>query len=172
MKLAITDACIFIDLHLLDLVVPFFELDIEVHTSLDVFHELNEEQRQLLAAYQSVGRLTVHILQQADREAMRGFGFPRSLSEMDCTVLYLAARLDATVLSSDKVVRNFAKRNSIDYHGMLWIFDELVRQERIAAAAAADRLKQLMISNQIYQNNMVLMKEMDKRLSNWVNKAI
>ncbi|SFC65473.1 hypothetical protein SAMN05421747_11782 [Parapedobacter composti] len=51
MKLAITDACIFIDLHLLDLVVPLFELDIEVHTSLDVFNELNEEQRQLLSAY-------------------------------------------------------------------------------------------------------------------------
>lgn len=98
MKLAITDACIFIELHLLDLVVPFFELDIEVHTSLDVFNELNEEQRQLLSAYQSMGRLTVHILQQSDREAMRGCGFPRSLSEMDCTVLYLAVRLDAMVL--------------------------------------------------------------------------
>ncbi|SFC65494.1 hypothetical protein SAMN05421747_11783 [Parapedobacter composti] len=83
-------------------------------------------------------KLTVHILQQSDREAMRGFGFPRSLSEMDCTVLYLAERLDAMVLSSDKVVRNFAKRKSIDYHGMLWIFDELVRQERIGAATAVE----------------------------------
>lgn len=125
-----------------------------------------------MSAYQSMGRLTVHILQQADREAMRRFGFPRSLSEMDCTVLYLATRLDAMVLSSDKVVRNFAKRNSIDYHGMLWIFDELVRQERIAAATAVDRLKRLMVSNQIYQNNVVLLKEMGKRLSDWVNKII
>ncbi|WP_262250433.1 hypothetical protein [Parapedobacter soli] len=139
--------------------------------TLDVFNELNEEQRQLLSAYQSMGKLTVHILQQSDREAMRKFGFPRSLSEMDCTVLYLATRLDAIVLSSDKVVRNFAKRNSIDYHGMLWIFDELVRQERIAAVIAADRLRQLMVSNQIYQNNMVLLKEMGKRLSNWLNKT-
>lgn len=170
MKLAITDACIFIDLHLLDLVVPFFELDIEVHTSLDVFNELNGEQRELLSAYQSVGRLTVHILQQADREAMHGFAFPRSLSEMDCTVLYLAARLDAMVLSSDKVVRNFAKKKCIDYHGMLWVFDELVRQERVAAATAADKLKQLMVSNHIYQNNVVLIKEMAKRFSDWLDK--
>jgi len=171
MKLAITDACIFIDLHLLDLVVPFFELDIEVHTSLDVFNELNEEQRQLLSAYQSMGRLTIHILQQADREAMHGCGFPRSLSEMDCTVLYLATRLDAMVLSSDKVVRNFAKKKSIDYHGMLWIFDELVRQECVTATIAADKLKQLMVSNQIYQNNEMLLKEMGKRLSKWENKT-
>src|SRR5690606_23033795 len=120
MKLAITDACIFIDLHLLDLTVSFFELDIQVHTSLDVFNELNEEQQHLLSAYRSMGQLTVHTLQHTDREAMRTFGFPRSLSEMDCTVLYLAAQLEAMVLSSDKVVRNFAKKHAIEYHGMLW----------------------------------------------------
>lgn len=35
MKIAVTDACIFIDLLLLDLVEPFFDLELEVHTSLD-----------------------------------------------------------------------------------------------------------------------------------------
>ena len=119
--------------------------------------------------YQSTGRLSVHIIQQTDREAMRGFGFPRSLSEMDCTVLYLAARLEAMVLSSDKVVRNFAKRNSIDYHGMLWVFDELVEQRYITAMMAVDKLRKLMVSNQIYQNNTVLVKEMGKRLNQWIN---
>lgn len=33
MKLAITDACIFIDLYDLQLTAQFFNLDIEIHTS-------------------------------------------------------------------------------------------------------------------------------------------
>lgn len=51
MKLAITDACIFIDLHELDLTVKFFSLEIEVHTSLDVFNELYPDQQKILKAY-------------------------------------------------------------------------------------------------------------------------
>lgn len=167
MKLAITDACIFIDLHLLELVVPFFELDIEVHTSLDVFNELNDEQKHLLSAYLSMSKLTVHIMQHEERIAIHQTGYPRALSEMDCTVLHLAAKLDAVVLSSDKAVRNYAKRNSIEYHGMLWILDELIKQGRIEASTAASKLKQLMTSNYIYQNNAVLVKEMNKRLNIW-----
>ncbi|SFC75963.1 hypothetical protein SAMN05421747_12362 [Parapedobacter composti] len=167
MKLAITDACIFIDLHLLELVVPFFELDIEVHTSLDVFNELNDEQQHLLSAYQSMGKLTVHTIQHNDRIAIHQVGYPRGLSEMDCTVLYLAVQLGAMVLSSDKAVRNYAKRSSIEYHGMLWILDELIAQNRVIPAVAASKLRQLMTSNYIYQNNAVLLKEMNIRLKIW-----
>ena len=79
MKLAVTDACIFIDLLLLDLVQPFFNLNIEIHTSLDVFYELNDNQRGLLSEYQIQGKLTVHTIHHADRELMREFDFPRSL---------------------------------------------------------------------------------------------
>ncbi|TCS87192.1 hypothetical protein EDD80_1053 [Anseongella ginsenosidimutans] len=167
MKLTITDACIFIDLHLLGLVVPFFELDVETHTSLDVFNELNEEQQHLLSAYQSMGKLTVHTIHHEDRIAIHKVGYPKALSEMDCTVLYLAVQLGAIVLSSDKTVRNFAKKSSIEYHGMLWILDELVVQNRIASTVAASKLRQLITSNYIYQNNAVLVKEMNKRLRIW-----
>lgn len=167
MKIAVTDACIFIDLLLLDLVEPFFNLHLEVHTSLDVFYELNDQQRAMLAPFQVEGRLIVHTIHQADREAMRSIDFPRSLSEMDCTVLYLAFQMDAIVLSSDKVVRNYAKKKSIDYHGMLWIFDALIVQNCISAEMAGTKLRQLMISNYIYQNNAVLLQEMNKRLKKW-----
>jgi len=167
MKLAITDACIFIDLHLLQLTVPFFELAVEVHTSLDVFNELNAEQQQVLSAYRSMGKLTVHIIQHEERIAIHQSGYPRALSEMDCTVLYLASKLDAVVLSSDKAVRNYAKKNSIEYHGMLWILDELIAQERLLSKLAAIKLRQLITGNYIYQNNAKLVSEMSKRLKIW-----
>ena len=62
-KIAVTDACIFIDLCDLGLVAYFFDLNIEVHTTSSVFFELYLEQQQILKAYQSVGILTVHNLQ-------------------------------------------------------------------------------------------------------------
>ena len=40
MKIAVTDACIFIDLIELDLVQPFFQLRVELHTTIDVINEL------------------------------------------------------------------------------------------------------------------------------------
>lgn len=167
MKLAITDACIFIDLHLLELTEQFFQLDIEVHTSLDVFNELNAEQQRLLSAYRSVGKLTIHTIEQHDRIAIHQTGYPRALSEMDCTVLYLAVRLEAKVLSSDKAVRNYAKSNCIEYHGMLWILDELISQGCIETQLAASKLRRLITSNYIYQNNATLVAEMKKRLKQW-----
>ena len=43
MKLAVTDACIFIDLIELDLVSAFFQLHMELHTTVDVINELYSE---------------------------------------------------------------------------------------------------------------------------------
>ena len=170
MRIAVTDACIFIDLLLLDLVHSFFDLDIEVHTSLDVFYELNDRQRLILSGFSTDGKLTIHTLEGSDRLAMEEFKFPRSLSEMDCIVLYLAAKMEAVVLSSDKVVRNYAKKHSIDYHGMLWIFDQLVLHDCISSSTAIAKLQQLMTSNYIYQNNVILIQEMNKRLKMWSEK--
>lgn len=52
MKIAITDACIFIDIIELRLTSEFFSLPIEIHTSPDVYYELNPVQQDLLKAYQ------------------------------------------------------------------------------------------------------------------------
>lgn len=58
MKVAVTDACIFIDLIELDLVSSFFKLDIQLHTTVDVVNELFPEQKQILQAYESGQLLT------------------------------------------------------------------------------------------------------------------
>jgi len=61
-KIAITDACIFIDLYDLELISSFFSLEIETHTTSAVLFELYSEQQQILKAYQSVDKLIVHNL--------------------------------------------------------------------------------------------------------------
>lgn len=167
MKIAITDACIFIDLHDLDLTISFFSLDFEIHTSLDVFNELYTEQQHILNAFISVEKLKIHNIQEVDRIDIMTTDYPRSLSEVDKTVLFLAKKHEATVLSSDKAVRNYAKSQIIDYHGMLWIFDQLIEQGILSNVEASDKLKELIGCNIIYQNNAKLMKEFKKRLDIW-----
>ena len=167
MKIAITDACIFIDIFDLKLTSRLFGLKVEIHTSLDVFNELYPEQREVLNAYMSVGSLIVHNILEADRISIYKEGFPNTLSESDKTVLYLAAKLEAMVLSSDKRVRYNAKIRSIEYHGMFWIFDKLVESSLISHKDASEKLKTLIMTNVIYQNNEELLTEMNNRLKKW-----
>lgn len=167
MKLAVTDACIFIDLYELQLTAQFFKLEIEVHTSIDVIKELYENQQQMLSAFQSVKKLIVHVIKEEEKKIIFSNAYPKSLSESDKTVLYLADKLNAMVLSSDKTLRHTAKNKSIEYHGMLWIFDELVRHNLISNAEASSKLKHLIMSNLVFQNNKELVEEMEKRLVLW-----
>ncbi|MCH5716112.1 hypothetical protein [Niabella hibiscisoli] len=163
-KVAITDACIFIDLYELQLLTHFFEMELEVHTTINVMNELITEQRQQLQVYHSVKKLTIHIAGEVDQKIIRLNNYPRSLSESDCSVLYFAEKHNAILLSSDKVVRNTAKRRSIDYHGMLWIFDRLVAAGMLNRREAGNKLQQLIRSNIVFQNNRELVAEMEKRL--------
>jgi predicted nucleic acid-binding protein len=167
MRLAITDACIFIDLYYLQLTALFFSLDLQVHTSIDVLSELYENQLEILSAFQLVGKLTAHNITEGEKKKILSLPCPRSLSESDKTVLYLASKLNAMVLSSDKAVRNTAKKNSIPYHGMIWIFDQLVANNLISNSEASAKLKQLIMTNLVYQNNKELVEEMQKRLVKW-----
>lgn len=167
MKIAVTDACIFIDLHDLELVIPFFNLDLEIHTTNLVLNELYPEQQQILKAYQSFEKLIVHNLQEQDLIAIFSEEYPKSLSEADKSVLYVANKIDACVLSSDKTLRNCAKNRGIEYHGMIWIFDRLVEKAILTKKEAATKLKQLITMNFVFQNNPLLAEEIEKRFNRW-----
>lgn len=167
MKIAITDACIFIDLFYLNLTTEFFSLQLEIHTSVDVIFELYKEQQDHLADFISKGILNTHNLTAEERNNIQTVNFPKSLSDSDKIVLYLASRLNAMVLSSDKTIRNTAKNKAIDYHGMIWIFDQLVNNNLITKKEASLKLTRLITTNLIYQNNKELVAEMQKRLTLW-----
>jgi hypothetical protein len=166
-KIAITDACIFIDVYDLQLIPHLFRLELEIHTSVDVFNELYPAQQAVLKIFQSVGKLTIHNLLAADRLAIYNARYPNALSNSDKTVLYLADQLQAILLSSDKAVRHNAKLRAVPYHGMLWIFDKLVDASLISYHDACEKLQTLIATNIIYQNNAVLIAEMNNRLKKW-----
>ena len=167
MRIAVTDACIFIDLLELEIVFPFFSLDLEVHTTVEVMSELYHKQQEILRAYQSVDKLAVHNLSVEDLATIQATSFSKALSQQDKSVIYLASKLEAIVLSSDKPVRDYAKKMAIETHGMFWILDQLVDHKLLNAGQAANRLRQLMNDNLMYKNNVLLWKEANKRFKLW-----
>jgi hypothetical protein len=167
MIIAVTDACIFIDLIELRLLSQFFGLQLQVLTSRDVYNELYPKQQDLLAAYMLVGKLTVYNILPEERKLITMGQYPKSLSDSDKTVIYLAKKNNATVISSDKAVRNYSKLNSIPYHGMLWIFDRLIESNIISSSIAVAKIKDLVSGNIVYQNNNELTSEIEKRIQLW-----
>lgn len=167
MKIAVTDACIFIDLIELKIISEFFSLDIELHTTTDVVRELYPEQQEILKAYESGAKLVIHNLSPDEIKEMEAIPFPRGLSPEDRTVLYTATKLkDTLVLSSDKLVRDYAGALSIEYHGIFWIFDQLVTEEILSRKVGAAKIKELLSLNIMYKS-AATKKEAEKRIRNW-----
>lgn len=168
MKVVITDACIFIDVIELQLTSLFFQLALEIHTTADVLNELYQSQQQILEGYKASNKLMVHVLTAQEQIELFTTPYPNALTPEDKSVLFVAKKLkDASVLSSDKLVRNCAKNQGIEYHGMLWILDQLVDQKLLAKPVASNKINALVNSNVIYKNNNELLTEINIRLKLW-----
>jgi predicted nucleic acid-binding protein len=170
MKIVVTDACIFIDVIELQLTAKFFGLDLEIHTTRDVFDELHQAQQQILEAYQGNDKLTIHILSPDEKIGLMSDEYPKALTPEDRSVVFIAQKLDAIVLSSDKPVRRVAKKLAIEYHGMIWIFDQLVEQGLLNGEEASEKITLMVNSNLIYRNNLEMQTEIEKRINGWLEK--
>ncbi len=165
MRVAVSDACIFIDLIELDLISDFFRLDLELHTTIEVMNELFSEQMQVLEAYQHVGKLIVHNLEEQDFLKIDTLALPKGLSPEDKSVLYIATSLkDGIVISSDNLLRKHAERLSLDCHGLLWVMDQMVMQGVCSKSSASGLLKRLLTLNKMYASGK-LRKEIEDRLN-------
>lgn len=108
------------------------------------------------------------MLSGAEQASLMSEEYPKALTPEDRSVVLIAKKLgDAVVLSSDKPVRNYAKKLCIEYHGMLWIFDQLVDQGLLPRAEAIIKITALASSNIIYKNNIEMQEEVAKRIKAW-----
>ena len=167
MKIAVTDACIFIDIHELKLTPVFFSMPMEIHSTVDVYNELYDDHKHFLEAFISLGKLTLHILSDTDRRQLQTDHFPQALSEADKSAIFIARKIEAMLLSSDRAVRRYAKNNGIDCHGMLWILERLVDSAALSPNQAIMKLKELMATNIIYQNNSELLDAAANLFAKW-----
>jgi hypothetical protein len=146
MKIAIQDANVLIDLELAGLFDPWFRLGVETHTTDLIRLELEKGRHDQALAYFASGQIREHRLSfeelrqvgELEREVRNKARFS------DCSVLLLARKLDAMLLSCDKALRDAAKARHIETHGTLWIMDQLVEHQFIPPAVAAAKLDHLL----------------------------
>jgi hypothetical protein len=50
---------------------------------------------------------------------------------------------------------------------MLWILDQMVENDLLPNVTACEKLKKLIMTNQVYQNNIELVEQMNNRLNKW-----
>jgi predicted nucleic acid-binding protein len=132
MKVLITDANILIDLLKTETVGCFFKLKCEVHTTRAVFDECNEDQRRVLNKYSKSGRLSVYTLQVEDDSHVESLlQLHPYLSFADCSVLHVADKLDAVLLTGDRKLKTVAQAGKVEVRGIFWVFDEMLKQKVI-----------------------------------------
>ncbi len=163
MILLVNDAGILIDLLKVDLMEPFFKLRYEFHATDFVVAEIREENADQLYAFIQNGKIKKWTF---DFEALTQIQHletrHRVLSIPDCSCLYLAANISATLLTGDGALRRVAEYNNIPVHGLLWVFDELVNHKQITPKKAYQKLEELMGINPRLPSL-----ECQKRLMKW-----
>lgn len=167
MIIAVTDACIFIDLIHLALLKHFFSLQMEIHTTVEVVNELYPVQQQALNGYIKTKRLIVHNLAQQDHKQILKKKYSRGLSDADKSVLWIATQLDAILITSDGLARKTAKRESIPCHGMVWILDQMVVLKLLGLADAMKKLTKLSQDNYMFNNNSRLKDAIKEKIEGW-----
>ncbi len=140
-EIVVKDSCILFDLIDLDIIDDFFKLDIKAFTTPQVIAEITcKNQRSVVLNHISNKNLTVDSLGRFEF-IIEIFNSNTSLSFTDSSVLELAIRKKATLLSSDKSLRKESSRCKINVRGVLWVFEELTKNNVVPISRAIEKLK-------------------------------
>lgn len=149
MRVAVKDANVFIDMEIAGLLDLWFQLDIETHTTVFIEEELRKGGHSQVLAHFESGMIVRHSLafeEIAEVDALRG-EISAAASFNDCSVLWLAERLQAALLTGDGALRRSGRARSVEVRGTLWVFDRLVEAGLLAPSSAAVKLQTLIDAN-------------------------
>lgn len=147
MRIAITDANIFIDLIRLQILHFLFILELEITTTLEVFEELHEWQQQELQHFIDLGQLTLHIFSVDEWGELQSLPKTRGLTMEDLSIAFLAQKKNAIVLSGDNPLRKYCMLQQLEVRGMLWLFDTLIQHQHLTQSQAREKLILLLSFN-------------------------
>ncbi len=146
LKIAVQDANILIDLELASLLDLWFQAGIETHTTDLIRSELEEGEHTQALAYFSSGHVREHQLNWDEivevSRLEKEVGSKAKFN--DCSVLFLAEKINAILLSGDKALRKAGGDRRIEVRGTLWIFDQLIAKKLLAPELAAVKMKTLL----------------------------
>lgn len=156
MKVVVTDPNIFIDLVHVKLLKHLFEVNLEVHSTQDIFRELSYPDQKVVQKFINSGKLILHSCEDFDLSTIDDKG----LLDLDKQALCLASHLKAFILSGDSVV---IMKRRIGVHGIFWIFEKFIEKEKLSKATAIQKLKKLMLCKSPFLPNT----ECEKRIKIW-----
>jgi predicted nucleic acid-binding protein len=143
MILVVTDTNVFIDLMSVDALEAFFALGLEVHTTGFVTNELNKEQSALVLPHVGRGRLVVDRFTEDDIRGIDAMRTRNRLHFTDRSVVRLAEKLTAMVLSGDGRLWKECQARRLDVHGTIWVMEHIWMKRLIQPVSCIQRLNDL-----------------------------
>jgi predicted nucleic acid-binding protein len=125
-------------------------------------NELKADQYNILKPFIKDKSIDIHSLIEEEIIEITTKNYSKKLSPQDLSVVILALKLNAEVLTGDNLLRKFCQKERLEVHGILWIFDLIVAKELITKNLAIIKLELL-----ISQNNRLPKDECNKRLNDW-----
>ena len=165
MIIVVDDACFLIDLIDVGLLDEFFQLGFQPHITPSVLAELEgDDYEKPVRESIKQQKLFLHNLSEHDQSKILHLMEDHSslLSEPDCSCLYLARKIQATILTCEKLLTKTAKSLNIAVHGSLWVMDQLIASSIITKKTAHRKLTKLMSIN-----DRMPKAECEKRLKQW-----
>lgn len=150
MDIIVNDTNIFIDLQSIGLLGAMCELPFKIHTLDLVVAELTDPtQRADVAEYISRQKIKVHSLSSAElvAAAVEHHSVPGNLSFQDVAVCQYARSGAYKLLTGDRQLRNYAEKQCVEVHGIIFLIDEMVAENIITPQMGATKLKELLAVN-------------------------
>ncbi len=148
MKVAITDANIFIDIIELSLVEFLFQIGLEIHSTIGIIEELTEVQQEIIRYYITDGQLKIHFQTEENLLEIEKESFDQGFSDADCFLLLLSKENGMLLLSGERKMRLFCDDNNLEVRGIIWLFDEFLRLNLINNETAIQKMEALILINQ------------------------
>lgn len=162
MRIAVTDANIFIDVIYIEIHSLFPKIGLEIYTTQNVLDKLDDYQIQLLQQLIDDNVIVVYTFSEKELEEFSKFFIKRSLSLADHSVIFLAEKINAIVISGDGLVRTTCHERKLEVQGILWFLDECVDKTHLKHQQAHEKLTALM-----NYNKRLPAKDCEVRLHKW-----
>ncbi|MEL6627284.1 MAG: hypothetical protein AAFO96_27495 [Bacteroidota bacterium] len=148
-NIAVKDANILIDCAKIHILGEVFQLPYQFQTTDLVGAEVtDDEQRSELDVYVENGSLSLVglnveeiLLIQELRDRHLG------LSLEDCSVMYLAEKENAILLTGDGTLRKSSAKVNIEVHGILWLLRQVYEEGLLTQVAACEKARLLKACN-------------------------
>jgi predicted nucleic acid-binding protein len=141
-KRCIVDATVLLDFIEGDIFNAFFSLPFEFLTSDIVAGEVSRSYSQ--DELTSRGLIIVELEEDEVLEIAALQSEHVALSPNDLSVYLLARKRSSLLISGDGPLRNLADFNEVEYHGTLWVLEEMVERKILSQQNAASALRTML----------------------------